>query len=352
MEISNIASRQVNFKSQTQTKTSPIEVVKNKIETMDDNEKITIGLSALGILALAGVAIAKRPHKAKQVVDELTNEKTVQQFVESANEAIQDTKPKFVSKTDLGHLSKQVKDNLSVEQGVERAINAAREYVHGGNYGEIRSEATRNLTHKGKEVVKRTLKKTHGAQVAKDEAIKYSLSSSAVEATRSAKVAKNIRQGLKNAKNVDEIAKRMDIADDVAELAQQNAIEAKKLAGQIGTRKAKQAVTRAQNGALNAQKEANKTKSKAIEKAGELGRQQAIKEQNIEKLIKSPNYEDGLIKQMYNADDQAKTRLKNLIKKKTQHGKMTEKQALEVIIGNTKETELTRKLALERLQKL
>ena len=352
MEISNIASYQVDFKSQTQTKTSPIEVVKNKIESMDDKEKITVGLSALGILAVAGLAIVKRPHKAKQVVEELTGEKPVQQVVEAASEAIQDVKPKFASKTDLGHLPKQVQESISVEQGVERAINATREYVNGGNYSEIRTEATRNLTHKGKEVVKRTLEQAHSAQLKENEKLRHALSSNAVEATKNAKVAKNVRQGLKNATDIDDIARRIDIANDVAATANENAEKACKLADQIGTKKAKNAATRAQNGAMNAQKEANKTKSKAIKKAGELGRQQAIKEQNIEKLIKSPNYEDGLIKQMYNADNQAKTRLKNLIKKKIQHGKMTEKQALEVIAGNTKETELTRKLALERLQKL
>lgn len=352
MEISNNFSSKVNFKSQTQSQTSPIDVVKNKIESLDDKEKITVGLSALGILALAGIAIAKRPHKAKQVVEELTSEKPVQQVTQAVSEVVQDVKPKFIPKTDLGHLSKQEQINQSVQQGVERAIDATKEYVQGGNYSKIRSEATKNLSHEGKEVVKRTLEKAHSAQVAQNEAVKHVLSANAVEATQNAKVAKNVRQGLKNAANIDDIAKKIDIANNAAEAAQQSALEAKELAGQIGTKKAKNAATRAQNGALNAQKEAAKTEFKAIEKAGELGRQQAIKEQNIEKLTQSPNYEDGLIKQMYNADNQAKTRLKNLIKKKTQHGKMTEKQALEVIAGNTKETELTRKLALERLQKL
>ena len=65
MELSNIASHQVNFRAQAQVKTSPIEAVKNKVENMEDGEKITVGLTGLGILALGGLMIAKKLRQGK-----------------------------------------------------------------------------------------------------------------------------------------------------------------------------------------------------------------------------------------------------------------------------------------------
>ena len=124
------------------------------------------------------------------------------------------------------------------------------------------------------------------------------------------------------------------------------------MADEIGTKKAKKAAYRAEKAAERTKVEADKTEIKAIKQAINIDEQNAQKNSNRADQMSSPNYEDGLIKQMLNEDKGAKTRVKNLIKKKTQHGKMSEKQALEAIVNDSKETELTRKLAKERLASL
>lgn len=356
-QISNIASRQVNFKSQIQTKTSPIEAVKNKIEDMEDKEKITVGLSALGVLSLAALAIAKRPHKVAEVikdtpVKEVTEviKQPLQKAAEAAGDVVEDVVKKY-PKVEIGHTPKVQKQQEAISQGVERAIEATKEYVQGGNYGEVRANATKNLSHDGKMVVKGTLDRVHSAKVSHDISSEHQLADMVSSASSNAAVAKNTRQGMQNASRQD-VRKKLSRAFDSAYEAETKALEANKKAQEIGTKKAKKSAKIASNQADRAQAEYNKTEQKAIARRRELAQIQAQKEANIAQQMASPGFEDGQIKQMLNADKGAKTRLTNLIKKKTAHGKMSVKQALELIINDAKETDLTRKLAQEELAKL
>ena len=346
MEISNIASHQVNFKSQPQTQTSPIKAIKNKFENLEDKEKITIGLSALGVLALAALAIAKRPHKAAEVAQEV-----VQNSQKGANEVAQEVVQSAQSA--VGHISKEEKTANAVAEGIEKGKQAVYEYLeNNGNYGQIKQQATRNQTKTGKKVVKAMLQEAHSAKVAQDIANSHNLSNATVQAAQSANIAKSTRQGLQNVTDGKKLKESIDTAINAAENAKEKAVEARKLADEIGTKKAKKAAYRAEKAAERTKVEADKTEIKAIKQAINIDEQNAQKNSNIADQMSSPNYEDGLIKQMLNEDKGAKTRLKNLIKKKTQHGKMSEKQALEAIVNDSKETELTRKLAKERLANL
>ena len=125
MEISNIASHQVNFKSQPQTQTSPIKAIKNKFENLEDKEKITIGLSALGVLALAALAIAKRPHKAAEVAQEVVqnSQKGADEVAEVAQEVVQS------AQSAVGHISKEEKTANAVAEGIEKGKQAVYEYM-------------------------------------------------------------------------------------------------------------------------------------------------------------------------------------------------------------------------------
>ena len=349
MEISNIASHQVNFKSQPQTQTSPIKAIKNKFENLEDKEKITIGLSALGVLALAALAIAKRPHKAAEVAQEVVqnSQKGADEVAEVAQEVVQS------AQSAVGHISKEEKTANAVAEGIEKGKQAVYEYLeNNGNYGQIKLQATRNQTKTGKKVAKAMLQEAHSAKVAQDIANSHNLSNATVQATQSANIAKSTRQGLQNVTDGKKLKESIDTAINAAENAKEKAVEARKLADEIGTKKAKKAAYRAEKAAERTKVEADKTEIKAIKQAINIDEQNAQKNSNRAEQMSNPNFEDGLIKQMLNEDKGAKTRLKNLIKKKTQHGKMSEKQALEAIVNDSKETELTRKLAKERLANL
>lgn len=352
MEISKIVSHQVNFKSQDQTQKSPIDAFKNKVENMDDKEKIVAGLSALSVMALAGIAIAKAPHKAKQVAGELSDQKTVQQAADVVDGVVESAKTKIKPKTDSLHLSKDKKVDKSIQQGVERAVDAAKEYVQGGNYGEIKEKATKNLTHEGKKVVKKTLEKVHSDKVAQDITTQHNLSNITAQISKNAAQEKNIRQGVKNFVDNERFFDSRRIDSDLDIDVKEKLIEAKELAEKLGTRKAKKALYRAQKAAEKAENEHMKTVIQTIERSSEIVNEKNRKEANTLIQMTSPNYLNGLIKQSINANKQAKTRLKTLIARKTQHGKMTEKQAFEMIAGNLKETAQTRKLALDRLKNL
>ena len=217
---------------------------------------------------------------------------------------------------------------------------------------EARQQATRNQSRTSKKVVKAMLQEAHSAKVAQDIANSHNLSNATVQATQSANIAKSTRQGLQNVTDGKKLKESIDTAINAAENAKEKAVEARKLADEIGTKKAKKAAYRAEKAAERTKVEADKTEIKAIKQAINIDEQNAQKNSNRADQMSSPNYEDGLIKQMLNEDKGAKTRVKNLIKKKTQHGKMSEKQALEAIVNDTKETELTRKLAKERLASL
>jgi len=298
-QISNIASRQVNFKSQTKTQTSPIEAVKEKFNNMEDNEKITVGLSALGVLALASLAIAKRPHKvvetAQEVVNEITQEKPIQQVVENADEIIEEVAPKIYPHVDIAHQPKIEKQQETIAQGVERAIKATQEYVQGGNFGEVKSNATRNLGHDGKKVVQGTLDKVHSAKVAQDITNEHQLANMANSATSSATATKNVRQGMKNATR-EQIVEKLDEAYDSAYQAQVNAQQAQVKAQEIGTKKAHKAAFRADKAAQRAEIEADTARYNAYWRNLELAQEQAQKEANVAEQMASQNYKSGLEK--------------------------------------------------------
>ena len=348
MEISNIASRQVNFKSQTQTQTSPIKTIKNKIENLEDNEKIIIGLSALGVIALATIAIMKKPHKTGEIIENVTNDKPAQEIAQQINEIAEEVKPKVK----VGHLTKEEKLRQSVQQGAERAVEATQEYAEGGNYGKIKDKATKNLSHKGKKIVKEKLQEAHSAKVAQDIANAHNLSNATVQATQNADIAKNARQGLQNVTDNKKLEESVDTALKAVQDAEQKAAEARELAKEVGTKKAHKGAFRADKAAEKTKIEAEKTADRATRQEAKIKAEMAKKEANREAQKASPNYEDGLIKQMLNEDKGAKTRLKNLIKRKTQHGKMSEKQALEAIINDTKESKQVIDLAKEKLASL
>lgn len=349
MEISNIASRQVNFKSQTQTQTSPIKAIKNKIENLEDKEKITIGLTALGVLALAALAIAKRPHKAAEAAQEVVqnSQKETAEVAEIVEEVTQKTQ------SATRHISKEEKTANAVAEGIEKGKQAVHEYLeNNGNYGQIRQQATRNQTKTGKKVAKAMLQEAHSAKVAQDIANAHNLSNATVQATQNANIAKNARQGLQNVTDNKKLEESVDTALKAVQDAEQKAAEARGLAKEVGTKKAHKGAFRADKAAEKAKIEAEKTADKATRQEAKIKAEMAKKEANREAQKASPNYEDGLIKKMLNEDKGAKTRLKNLIKRKTQHGKMSEKQALEAIINDTKESKQVINLAKERLASL
>lgn len=159
MDLLNIAPNQVNFKAQTQTKpaTSPIQAAKEKFDNMDNGEKIVAGLTGLGVLALATLAIAKGRHKAVEVPKPKIKPDVAQQGANVIDNVTNSVRP-TISVSHTPRLEKRTDD---FSQGIERAQQAAKEYSQGGNYGKIKKEATRNLSHDGKKVTKELLSEAH-----------------------------------------------------------------------------------------------------------------------------------------------------------------------------------------------
>lgn len=340
MDVQGIASNQINFKSNTKIK-STIDTIKEKLTDEDKTDVIILGLTAAGAIALGALAAAK-----KGKVPKAPKAPTPDDVVDAAQ-----TAAKNFNQVKVQHATKEERLAQAIAQGKEQAQSAVDRYlVQGERYADVKADATKNLSKEAKDIVKAALDKAHSGKVAADIEREHKLSENVVTTINSSAKAKNLRQGVQHATN-EEAERVIDKALNAQKVAEKNAEHATARAEEIGTKKANKRAKIAQNKAERTRVETQRTIEKATNRVVENAQNEETKLANKAIQESHAGFENGQIKMLYQEDNGAKTRLKNLISRKTKHGKMTREQALVEIAKDTKQTDAVRQLASESLGK-
>lgn len=287
-KTSSIMPKRIDFRLPSKTQTSPIETKKPENKQKDHSEEIVVGLSALAALALAGFAIARKPHKAGDMLQ------------------------------NVGHTPKSQKIQEAVAEGSKRAQNAIEEYTQGGNYQKIRREATKNLSHDGKKVAKKALEKAHSGKVANEIAQQHANSAKVMNTINANKAIGKANQGIHSAVSQAEIEARAISAKSAAAMAQRSADSVKEIAQEMPTHKNIKRAAYAQNQANRAQVQAQQVNDNALAELMAQGREKAAKARNIEALKASPNYQAGVEKQAQNAQKTIQSKVSRKLNQITQ----------------------------------
>ena len=332
-QINSMVSVRANTPVKNDSKTSsPIDKIKQKIDEVPDGaKKIAAGLGALSAIAIATIAIVKHKNAGK-AVNEVKEE-----VAEAASKVVDKTSKTVVRKT--------------VQKAPETiAQEAVDKVADGANYQKIRREATRNLTHNEKAVVKEKLSEFNASlNKARQERL--------IERGKNAKVAKGApaiaeqaNQGMKSARTVEEINARVSAAQQAANSAK---VKASELAQNTSTKGDVRRATYAQHKYEQAQRNANIVEENAQKRAQELIDQAEKKAENIAKMQATKGYEAGLEKQAVNAQNT----MANAIKRdyNQQLNKYMKKHAgeskykLEASLKNGKYADETEKTAIMQL---
>lgn len=312
--INNVTLQSANFAASPATKTSTTERIKEKWNNLEDTQKAGVivgaGLTAVGTIMLA-IHLIKKGKAPKLSTPETP--KTVAPA------------PKNYNQVTVQHTPKQEQIQQATELGQKRANEAVSQYLEGGNYGKIKKEATRNLPRKAKDIAKEALGEEHSKKVAQDIKKQHQAADTALKSASLRDKSKNTRQGAQNAKTEKKLNKIADASIDAAQEAQEAAKKAQKYAKETGTDKAKKLERIAEHNAQRAEVEAQKTIERCDELNQKIAQQQKQKAANIQAQKESPNYEDGLIKQMLNQD---KTQA-NAIKRQAQKEEKAIQEATE-----------------------
>lgn len=310
---------------------------KTYYEKPDGAKLIAAGLSALGVIAAATIAIAKRksPGKAASEAGEQLQEvasKTIRRAVPNAAEQVADVA------TNVQRVAKDV------------AEEASQAVSNGGNYQKIKSGATRNFSHDDKKVVKEALSEAKDAlnkadkQRVANRSSKFNIVDGAKTAIDNQKVA------MKSATNSTEILTITSEADEAARRAKNNA---RALADTAVTRREKKLARVANNRANEVQKKANSVHEMADKKSVQLANEHSDKITNLDKMKKTAGYAEGLEKQKQNAIKTQENAVKRMNKKELQRaknkfsGKNT--QYLQSILDSNKYANETEKTAIMQI---
>ncbi len=332
-QINSMVSVRANTPVKNDSKTSsPIDKIKQKIDEVPDGaKKIAAGLGALSAIAIATIAIVKHKNAGK-AVNEVKEE-----VAEAASKVVDKTSKTVVRKT--------------VQKAPETiAQEAVDKVADGANYQKIRREATRNLTHNEKAIVKEKLSEFNAnLNKARQEKL--------IERGKNAKVAKGApaiaeqaNQGMKSARTVEEINARVSAAQQAANSAK---VKASELAQNTSTKGDVRRATYAQHKYEQAQRNANIVEENAQKRAQELIDQAEKKAENIAKMQATKGYEAGLEKQAVNAQNTTANAIKRDYKQ--QLNKYMKKHAgeskfkLEASLRNGKYADETEKTAIMQL---
>ena len=332
-QINSMVSVRANTPVNNDSKTSsPIDKIKQKIDEVPDGaKKIAAGLGALSAIAIATIAIVKHKNAGK-AVNEVKEE-----VAEAASKVVDKTSKTVVRKT--------------VQKAPETiAQEAVDKVADGANYQKIRREATRNLTHNEKAIVKEKLSEFNAnLNKARQEKL--------IERGKNAKVAKGApaiaeqaNQGMKSARTVEEINARVSAAQQAANSAK---VKASELAQNTSTKGDVRRATYAQHKYEQAQRNANIVEENAQKRAQELIDQAEKKAENIAKMQATKGYEAGLEKQAVNAQNTTANAIKRDYKQ--QLNKYMKKHAgeskfkLEASLRNGKYADETEKTAIMQL---
>lgn len=240
--------------------------------------------------------------------------------------------------------SQQITEPVPKQTAEEIAEDAVEKVKNGENYSQTRENATKNLSHDDKKVVKQELSNVRKEQLkAEKAAIEQQKNTTQNVETKSA-TAKNAIQGMKNADTDTTIAMAVN-ADDSAKEAAKATAELKEIAKQNPTHKNKLIAQRAHNQAEQARLNGEKALQQGEQRLQTIESEAAKKAANIEAQKASPNYEAGQAKMAANAEktsaNAAKRAIENTTSKpgyKRAYAKMQNysKGKLEYVISNSK----------------
>ncbi len=251
--------------------------IKEKIEQIpDSSKKIILGLNILSVAAIAGIAIYKHKNPS-------TAQNMLQDSIDATSKAMQQTNQAPAKET--SEIINNISDTTSQSRIKVTAADVRKKQIE-------------------KKVLKQEEKAKQSAQkITKNQNINREnneISNLVNETIKDYKIAKNIRQGIKNSNDISQIQEKIDIANNMAKQAQENAKSLEKYKTQ-GTHKQRLYAQRAHNKAIAAQIEAKKTKAKGLFRQNIIKQEQKRKSQNAIDVTQNPNYLKNIEKQKQNA---------------------------------------------------
>lgn len=337
----------VNFNTSINTRQATTKVeqpkseqIKEFVQSEDGQEKIALGLGALAVIAAAGIALKKgRPSEAVEEIKDLAQKTSADEIKKAAQHA-------QATARDIAHKEAQ-------QQLAQKSAQLAKETLNnGGNYGKTKEIALKNLTHDGKKVVKEVLKEQQEQILSQQKTIQQATTEAMNSAKNGAAKAKNASLGIKNATKENN-GKALQEAFNASMETRRAANKLAEVAEQNPTRKNIKRARYAENKAIEARKNSRKTFRNGIQATADQIKAEKIKSENITAQQASPHYEDGLIKQMINADKTTSKEVNALKKaRKTpawanaekRLSKMTPEQ-LQGVIANPKSSNIEVKVA-------
>ncbi len=209
----------------------------------DNSTKITVGLSALGVMALAALAIKKG--KPQEVI-------------------------------------KEVKDT-AVKTVKEKADDAAGAVIKGENYTQIKKTATNNLNKNNKKVVKEALSTARDAKLEAEKLVRQNMIQNSQTVNQAQGVLKNANQGIKHA-TVDGLAQKGQIAKEEAAKAAESAAEYSRIALEKPTHRNIKYSKVVENRSLKAQNNAQKIADNIAKRKQQIEEAAIRKQENIAKM--------------------------------------------------------------------
>lgn len=261
-------------------------------EQKKNGKKLLIaGATAAAAIAIAGIMIRNgNKNKAKEAADKGAKalEDAAKMAANNGAEAAQS-------------VAEEASAKVAAQSAAPRVERALEEYAQGGNYGNIKKEASKNLDKNAKKIVKDSLSEAHSAHVAQETEQLHDLANATTQACDSLNVAKNARQGLKKANDLGVLQNAQNAALESAINADEAAIKAEKLADELGTKSAKKDALMARKAADKALEEGIKTENAVNQRFDELVQQEETKNAAIAAQKASPNYAIGQQKQAQHA---------------------------------------------------
>ena len=228
----------------------------------DGDKKLKKALIALGALGAAGVGLyaLHKTGKLDKLKSKLNigNNKAGTQITDNTNnvsDAIKSKPSKVHNASQTG-----IKD-----MSVEKRIETAREQIQEGvsNNSIKNNGITTNLPHERKKQIKEIMKQAHSAETTKEQLANKEAIKNAKKVQKTASQAQKSYQALNS--NQGKAKEVLDSANNAVEVAQKKANEAVETAEKLGTRKAKQWATRANNEAMELQNKAQKVEQKTTQ---------------------------------------------------------------------------------------
>lgn len=182
----------------------------------------------------------------------------------------------------------------------DMAKAAANQIKNGASVNAVKKEATKNLSHEGKKVVKEAMSSALDSKLAQQAMARQNAIKNSTVAKKAPSAVKSLKQGTKNA--TEEVLQgKIQTAKTVASEAAESAKKLKDVAVANPTHKNKKIAQYAHNQAETAKTQALKVEEKSTKLIQEAREKAAKKAEALAKAQASPNYAAGQVKMQENS---------------------------------------------------